>query len=248
MSPAFTIRQLVATEEQKKSLAGLESITGLKAAEEALAKAFADDLFTATVNGKKEAGGDTTYVGPFWTTTVLCGLLGGEVYVAETADEEKKIVGCAVWFPPKHSMYDTKEEQDFVLGPLMSSFSPELQECESPGVKHASWHLQTIGVDPAYQRKGAARQFIDTVHRKAAAQGESLVTECAKEINVRVDNALHFDLVLSKAKVGVVEKPTTHDYQDTFVGVNGYLEFPMWVLRRGPKDYFSCQCSRCQSA
>ncbi|KAF9016940.1 hypothetical protein BDZ89DRAFT_1075188 [Hymenopellis radicata] len=234
MSLAFTIRQLVATE----------------ATEEALAKAFADDLFTATVNGKKEVGGDTTYVGPFWTTTVLCGLLGGEVYVAETADEEKKIVGCAVWFPPKHSMYDTKEEQDFVLGPLMGSFPPELQEwwgkkflpqydvlndaTLGPGVKHASWHLQTIGVDPAYQRKGAARQFIDTVHRKAAAQGETLVLECAKESNVRVYNALHFDLVLPKAKVGVIENPTTHDYQDTFVGVNGYLGFPMWVMRRGP--------------
>ncbi|KAF8917597.1 hypothetical protein CPB85DRAFT_1558730, partial [Mucidula mucida] len=170
MSPAFTVRQLVATEEQKKSRSALESIPELKATEEALAKAFANDLFTATVNGKKEAGGDPTYVGPFWRTIVLCGLLGGDVNVAETADDEKKIVGCAVGFPPNRSMYDLEDQQKFVLGPLMGSFSDELGEwwekqflpqydamndaTLGPGVKHESWHLQTLGMDPAYQRKG----------------------------------------------------------------------------------------------
>ncbi len=53
-----------------------------------------------------------------------------------------------------------------------------------PGVKHESWHLQTLGVDPAYQRKGAATQLIEVVHRKAAAQGQALVLECEEEFNV----------------------------------------------------------------
>ncbi|KAF9008616.1 hypothetical protein BDZ89DRAFT_996828 [Hymenopellis radicata] len=266
MSPAFTVRQLVATEDQKKSRGALESIPELKATEDALAKAFANDLFTATVNGKKEVGGDTTYVGPFWTTTVLCGLLGGEVYVAETTDDEKKIVGCAVWFPPNHSMYDTEDQQEFVLGPLMGSFSEELGEwwekkvdsysenkyraymrrqflpqydaftdaTLGPGTKHESWHLQTLGIDPAYQRKGAATQLIDVVYRKTAAQGQALVLECEEEFNIDVYTALKFNLVLPKAKEGVIENPTRRDYQDTFVGVNGHLEFPMWVMRRGP--------------
>lgn len=66
---------------------------------------YRPDLFTATVTGKKSLEDDKSFVGPFWLTTVLCGLLGGEVYVAETSDE-KRIVGCAVWFGPGHTMYD----------------------------------------------------------------------------------------------------------------------------------------------
>ncbi len=53
-----------------------------------------------------------------------------------------------------------------------------------PGVKHESWHLQTLGMDPAYQRKGAATQLIETVYRKAAAQGQALVLECSEDFNV----------------------------------------------------------------
>ncbi|KAJ6554280.1 hypothetical protein B0H19DRAFT_948696, partial [Mycena capillaripes] len=99
---------------------------------------------------------------------LIAGLLGGEVYVAETADTGK-IIGCAVWFGPGHTMYDS-EEQTHSLGPLMASFDKELQawwlatflpkydtfltSVLGEGTKHASWHLQTLAVDPAYQRQG----------------------------------------------------------------------------------------------
>ncbi len=41
-------------------------------------------------------------------------------------------------------------------------------------------------MDPAYQRKGAATQLIETVYRKAAAQGQALVLvlECSEDFNV----------------------------------------------------------------
>lgn len=50
---------------------------------------------------------DRSYVGPFVMSTVVAGLLDGEIYVAETNDAQKKIVGCAVWFAPGHTMWAT---------------------------------------------------------------------------------------------------------------------------------------------
>lgn len=63
-------------------------------------------MFTAVVTGKHELGGSQELWGPFWKSNVIAGLLGGEVYVAETFDAPKKIVGCAVWFGPGRAMYD----------------------------------------------------------------------------------------------------------------------------------------------
>jgi hypothetical protein len=67
---------------------------------------FLSDLFTAVVTGKRELGGSQELSGPFWKSTVIAGLLGGEVWVAETLTTPKKIVGCAVWFGPGRAMYD----------------------------------------------------------------------------------------------------------------------------------------------
>ncbi|KAJ7667266.1 hypothetical protein B0H17DRAFT_950489, partial [Mycena rosella] len=133
-------------------------------------------------------------------STVVAGLLGGEVYVAETLDTGK-IVGCAVWFGPGHTMYDSEDQQKYSLGPLMASFSPELRSwwlgtflsqydqfvtsTLGEGKKHNSWHLQTLGVDPEYHRKGAARLLVDTIVRKAASTNTALCVECGTETNVR---------------------------------------------------------------
>jgi hypothetical protein len=65
------------------------------------------DLFTAIVTGHDPKVEDMSYIGPFWVSTVVAGLLGGEVWVAETDDTEKKVIGCAVWFGPGHTMYDS---------------------------------------------------------------------------------------------------------------------------------------------
>jgi hypothetical protein len=67
------------------------------------------DRLTAVVTGQdpSEKDSDTRHIGPFCITTVVAGLIGGEVYVAETDNDEKKIIGCAVWFGPGYSIYDT---------------------------------------------------------------------------------------------------------------------------------------------
>jgi hypothetical protein len=103
------------------------------------------DLFTAIVTGHDPKAEDMSYIGPFWVSTVVAGLLGGEVWVAETEDTEKKIIGCAVWFGPGHTMYDScvlssnlscvpwlnrttsEDQQKHVLGPLMTGFTDELK-------------------------------------------------------------------------------------------------------------------------
>jgi hypothetical protein len=52
----------------------------------------------------EHVGSSREVIGPFWKSTVIAGLLAGEVYVVETLDTQK-IVGCAVWFGPGHTMY-----------------------------------------------------------------------------------------------------------------------------------------------
>jgi ribosomal protein S18 acetylase RimI-like enzyme len=52
------------------------------------------------------------------------------------------------------------------------------------GTKHSSWHLQTLGVDPAYQRKGVATLLVNTIVEKARLSGEKLCVELENEVNV----------------------------------------------------------------
>ncbi|KAJ7161213.1 hypothetical protein C8R46DRAFT_1106739, partial [Mycena filopes] len=147
----------------------------MDAVEGVLSRAFTGDLFTAVVTGHALDDPDTAYIGPFWKSTVVAGLLGGEVYVAETVDT-KKIIGCAVWFGPGHTMYDTPEQQQHSLGPLMGSFDKDLQ---------AWWMTTTLGVDPEYQRQGAGRLLVNAIVEKAAPTKTALCVECATETNVR---------------------------------------------------------------
>ncbi|KAJ6533373.1 hypothetical protein DFH09DRAFT_993372, partial [Mycena vulgaris] len=134
-----------------------------------------------------------SYIGPFWVSTVVAGLLGGEVWVAETDNSEKKIIGCAVWFGPGHTMYDSEDQQKYSLGPLMAGFTDELKHwwiaaflpqyevvltsALGEGTKHNSWHLQTLAVDPEYQRKGAARSLVNVIVEKASQTGSMLCVE-----------------------------------------------------------------------
>ncbi|KAJ7493674.1 hypothetical protein FB451DRAFT_1215096 [Mycena latifolia] len=208
--------------------------------ESVLAKAFTGDVFTAVVTAHDPKGADTSHIGPFWMSTVVAGLLGGEVYVAETNDEEKKIVGCAVWFAPGHSMYDTEAQQKHALEPLMASFNEELQHwwhavflprydsfvdsALGTGTKHNSWHLQTLGVDPQYQRKGAATLLVNTVVEKARISGAQLCVELEEDVNIEVYSRLGFEM-MPKGKGG------RNECCDTFTGVDGNT-FRMWVMAR----------------
>ncbi|KAJ7153218.1 hypothetical protein C8R46DRAFT_1119777 [Mycena filopes] len=224
----------------------------LEAIELVLGKAFTGgqvclDLFTAVVTGHYPGGTEAHHIGPFWLSTVVAGLLGGEVYVAETDDAENKIIGCAVWFGPGHTMYDTAAQQTYSLGPLMASFSAELQHwwhneflpkydafvtsALGQGTKHNSWHLQTLGVDPQYQRQGVAAVLINTIVEKASSAGAMLCVETETEVNVEVYNRLGFHL-MPKGKGDI------HECSTTFRGVLGD-SFPMWVLARetSPKTH-----------
>ncbi|KAJ6626062.1 hypothetical protein B0H10DRAFT_1906963 [Mycena sp. CBHHK59/15] len=238
MSPPFCVRQLDPSTALDAS--NPTSLPEIDAIESVLSKAFADDRFTAVVTAHDPKGTDTSHVGPFWKSTVGAGLLGGEVYVAETADAQKKIVGCAVWFGPGHSMYDTEEQQKFALGPLMAAFNEDLQQwwhadflpkydafvasALGEGTKHNSWHLQTIGVDPEYQRKHVATSLVNAVIEKAALSNAPLCLECENENNVVVYTKLGFEIT-PKGK---------GDNKEKFTGVDGNAFF-MWVMARGSK-------------
>ncbi|KAJ7447277.1 hypothetical protein B0H11DRAFT_1878732 [Mycena galericulata] len=127
--------------------------------------------------------------------------------MAETVDTSHKIIGCAVWFGPGHTMYDTTSRT--IL--LMTGFNEELQtwwhsvflptydafvtSVVGEGTKHNSWHLQTLAVDPEYQRKGAARILVSTIIEKAAATKTPLCVESSTEANNELYTKLGFHIM-----------------------------------------------------
>ncbi|KAJ7493618.1 hypothetical protein FB451DRAFT_446349 [Mycena latifolia] len=237
MSAQFRVRKLDPSTAVDASDPG--SLPEMDQVEGVLSRAFTGDLFTAVVTAHDPKDPDTSHIGPFWKTTVVAGLLDGEVYVAETLDTHK-IIGCAVWFGPGHTMYDTEDQQKYSLVPLMGSFDAELQgwwhaaflpqydifltSVMGEGTKHNSWHLQTLAVDPAYQRKHAATLLVNTVIEKAALTNTPLCVECSTEPNIEVYTKLGFHM-MPKDKGGRDECKTT------YTGVKGH-SFSMWVMAR----------------
>ncbi|KAJ7876223.1 hypothetical protein B0H13DRAFT_1893806 [Mycena leptocephala] len=115
-SAQFTVRELKLDDlkdDCSNAIQEFDRMSELNQVEVALSKAFADDLFTAVVTANPKTDSDSKEdPAPH------------VVLVAET-DEKKdtgrKIIGCAVWFGPGYSMYDTAGEQEHALGPLMAS-------------------------------------------------------------------------------------------------------------------------------
>ncbi|KAF9463582.1 hypothetical protein BDZ94DRAFT_1308694 [Collybia nuda] len=249
-APTFNVRQIVPTAENKEDLTKLESISELREIENMLVASFGEpeDLFTAVVTGKRGMGGSQELSGPFWKSTVVAGLLGGEVYIAETFTAPKKIVGCAVWFGPGRAMYDSPDQQAMALGPLMGLFEPPLQawwgnfflplynkftsSALGEGTKLGSWHLQTLGVHPEYQRQNVGKHLVDVVAAKATLNHIDMVVECSKEVNVDIYRRLGFETRMPKYKENVPESPSKYDFAEIIKGVHNTLEFPIWVLLR----------------
>ncbi|CAK5262298.1 unnamed protein product [Mycena citricolor] len=140
--------------------------------------------FVAVATGHDPDDPDTSYVGPFYEASVIAALVGGgEVYIAETDETEKEIVGCAVWFGPGHSIYDSEAQRKYALSPFMERLSEEQREWWQlefvpkfrelvknnlgDGTKHNAWHLQTLGIDPAHRRKGLAKALMQDVIAKS---------------------------------------------------------------------------------
>ncbi|KAH6873671.1 acyl-CoA N-acyltransferase [Coprinopsis sp. MPI-PUGE-AT-0042] len=192
---------------------------------ELLAAAYSDDPFTqvATAN-------DVDFYGQMHAATVVAGSLGGEVYLAETKDN-KKIIGVAVWFGPGREMFDSPDQQEQALGPLMGHFKPELrawwgeeflptyakfnEDRIGAGVKKNNWHLQTLATHPDYQRQGVARALIETVVRKASQMGHLICLETQTETNVGIYGRLGFKVAGEPIEI---------------TGLTG--SFPFWVLIR----------------
>ncbi|KAJ7471679.1 hypothetical protein B0H11DRAFT_2039523 [Mycena galericulata] len=240
MPSAFHVRKLDPATALRASEPG--SLPEMGAIESVLGKAFAGDVFTAVVTGHDPKADDMSYIGPFWGSTVVAGLLGGEVWVAETGNSEKKIIGCAVWFGPGHTMYDSEDQQKHVLGPLMAGFTDELKHwwlatflpqyevvltsALGEGTKHNSWHLQTLAVDPEYQRKGAARSLVNAIVEKASQTGSMLCVEVGNETNLEIYGKLGF-VIMPKGKA-------RDDSKAVYTGLDGNT-FSMWVMARDIK-------------
>ncbi|KAF8145428.1 hypothetical protein K438DRAFT_1630192, partial [Mycena galopus ATCC 62051] len=159
------------------------------------------DLFTAVVTGHHVEDTDTSRTRSLNRSMVVAGLLGGEVYVAETV-ATGKIVGCAVWFGPGRGLYDSPDQRQHSLEPFMASLDEELRawwattflpkydtfvtSALGEGTKLAAWHLQTLGVDPAYHRQGVAKLLVNIIVEKARASQPhtALCVECATVPNV----------------------------------------------------------------
>ncbi|KAJ7718946.1 hypothetical protein B0H16DRAFT_1796405, partial [Mycena metata] len=145
-------------------------------------------------------------------STAVSGLLGGEVYVAETTDPVPKIVGCAVWFGPGRALYDSEDQVQLALRPLLASFTEELQQwwddvCFHPkylacitaalgeGEALHSWRLQTLAVDPQYQRQHIGTSLVNAVIKRAEITKTPLCVDCSEETNVEVYRRLGFELM-----------------------------------------------------
>ncbi|KAJ7865631.1 hypothetical protein B0H14DRAFT_2734062 [Mycena olivaceomarginata] len=191
-------------------------------------KEVEEDLFTAVVLGHDDDS-DTSGIGPFHTSMVIAGLLGGEVYVAETTDTGK-IAGCAVWFGPGRALYDSEAQREHALKPFMESLSPELQAWWKDVLlpKYdaflAAWHLQTLGIDPAYQGQGVGKLLVKTIVEKSRAAGArpALCVECATETNVKIYTKIGFKL-MPKDNTGPDSCKTVH------TGIKGNST-PHWAL------------------
>ncbi|KAJ7272926.1 hypothetical protein C8J57DRAFT_1715252 [Mycena rebaudengoi] len=234
MSTKFRVRKLDRPALDNSDPGSMPEMTGI---ESALGKAFTGDQLTAVLTGHDPKDPDTSHIGPFWKSSAVAGLLGGEVYVAETNEAPHKIIGCTVWFGPGHAMYDTEEQVKYSLEPIMSDFSEELQNwwhvdfipqynqfvtsALGEGTKHNSWHLQALGVDPDYQRQGAAALLVNKVAEKAAPTKTLLCVECSTETNVEVYTKLGFEVMPKGQRGG----------EETFTGIKGD-SFPLWVMAR----------------
>ncbi|RDB14728.1 hypothetical protein Hypma_016425 [Hypsizygus marmoreus] len=206
----FTIRQIV-----NPSTAELEAVSKV------LATAFAEDEFTAIVLGRNPA-----LVYDFCHAQVVAANLAGEIYVAESTDT-KELIGSALWFGPGRVMFDSEDQNEQALFPLMEQLDPDLRqwwndsftprynevasEALGAGVKKALWHLQSIGTIPAERRKGVARALINEVRNKV--DGIMLCLEAAEAVNVGIYEKIGFKV---RGKKQVI------------TGAHG--SFPMWVM------------------
>ncbi|KAK7013815.1 N-acetyltransferase domain-containing protein [Favolaschia claudopus] len=214
----------------------LKNLPEMRDIEKVLVQAFSEDTFAAVVTGHDPQIPSTMNerLGAFFMSNVIAGLMGGEVYVAEALDTPE-IIGCAVWFGPGRAMFDSEDQQEHALKPFMAALGSELEawwidyflpaydafvdSVLGEGTKLGSWHLQLLGVDPAYHRQGVARLLLETVIKRAPPI--PLVVETPAEIDIEIYTKLGFHLM-----------PKGKDIQSaksTYIGATGDVT-ALWVL------------------
>ncbi|TFK97267.1 acyl-CoA N-acyltransferase [Pterulicium gracile] len=161
------------------------------------ARAFKDDpLHNISTNGHPELLSVAAAIG--------C-LVGGEVEVAEI---DGVVVAAASWLPPGRELFDSEEQKALAgqhffsklepacAGWFMTYFHPyghgEAERIFGAGAQLKAYHLQTIGVDPAHQGKGIAKQLIAHQRENAHGKGVPLTLEAITKKNCDIYTKMGF--------------------------------------------------------
>ncbi|KAF8166654.1 acyl-CoA N-acyltransferase [Mycena galopus ATCC 62051] len=147
---------------------------------------------------------------------VRAGVIAGEVWVA--GYEPTDFCAVAVWFGPGTDIFET-EEQRAATGwnQFQSKLTPEVRKWRSEyflpryhewiassigeDTSLKSWHLDLLGTDPDYQRKGLSTALIRAVESKAAEDGVAMVLETTNDPNVAYYQRLGFTV---RGAIGIV--------------------------------------------
>nr|GAT43650.1 predicted protein [Mycena chlorophos] len=160
------------------------------------------------ISVKTLAGGDTTRLTLFFSASLRCAALGGEIHVVtEEGDMNGQFRGVAVWWQPGVEPFSSAEQQA-ILDEFVSQLTPEAREWHrttyrmefaeltekalGPGGKLNSWWLSILAVEPEYQRRGTARALVEAVQNKA--NGSLLSVAATNELNVAIYKQLGFEV------------------------------------------------------
>ncbi|KAF9269954.1 hypothetical protein L218DRAFT_4106 [Marasmius fiardii PR-910] len=173
---------------------------------------------------KSLMGGNLGLSRASFLATIGAAALGGHLFVALEGDE-KDPVGVAVWWGPGERPFANEEQRRagfYVFWNALSpagkqwhqetiytffgncKYQPELEKLATDNLgsngKLNSWWLNLIAVDPAYQRRGIARQLIETIKADA---GDVEIALCATtQQNASVYHILGFVLRGSTTMTG----------------------------------------------
>ncbi|KAF8210027.1 hypothetical protein K438DRAFT_1929769 [Mycena galopus ATCC 62051] len=168
-----------------------------------LSKAFSADPFILASTGYKINSKELQLAVQLnCGCSTVGGLIGGEVYVAETLGAVPKIVGCAIWRAPGRKVDDSPDEEmakspygralislyDVASIKWVAEYFKMAGACTDSAlgkvVECSSWKLQTIGVASEYRRRGIGRLLVNTIIPKAALTNTPMYVECMSETNL----------------------------------------------------------------
>ncbi|THH08334.1 hypothetical protein EW146_g9029 [Bondarzewia mesenterica] len=181
---------------------------------------------------------------------IRAALIGGRVYVAEVAEVNDAIVGAAVWFGPGEDLLGSPGQAEAGFNQFMealgkrdpdmpawwmtyvrvhsSGFLPKYSAFTTEALgdarfKHDGWHLQLIGVVPAYQRHGVGSALVAFVEQQTKNDAEAPRSSLKMSVETETESALMFYKSLGFIERG---RTTIESTQKLAVTV------PMWCLSK----------------